>query len=75
MVGISLVTMTVSIIDYPKVASAQVTFNLTVINNCQTAKISSNAQSLAKMIYYPMISTAPTIQVFMPFSDNVANLY
>jgi hypothetical protein len=64
MVGSHIVTITVSLANYPEVTPVEVHFTLTVINNCLLAQISNNSQSLNKMLYVPLTSDAPSKQVF-----------
>ena len=40
-VGVHIVTITASLINYPGVAAKSVTFNLTVIDNCSTALLTN----------------------------------
>lgn len=69
-VGSHVVTISSSLKNFPGVPSVTVSFTLVVIDDCETAVV--QAQSLANMSYVLMYATEPTIQAFLPFSDNVA---
>ena len=51
------VTLTASLISYPGVTAQSVTFNLTVIDNCETAKLTSENDSTSSIIFVPLINT------------------
>ncbi len=56
-VGMHAVTLTASLISYPGVTSKSVTFNLTVIDNCETAKLTSENDITSSMIFVPLLNT------------------
>ena len=62
LVGSRVVTVTSTLQDYPTVPAVTVTFNLVVIDNCETAVL--QPQSLQDMFYGLFYSTNPAEQTF-----------
>lgn len=71
-VGIHTVTLTASLISYSSVPAQSVSFKLTVIDNCETATLSSLNEQNNFIEFVPLVASSPSFRYFKPFNDTVA---